>query len=145
MAYFTTNDLFSRYFCRVFQITGEFHPIPVVDECTDHFFGSTVKYCTLHRRNRIQVFVSWMYYWVRSVKLHFVKNNNLRIDKRYKAAGYSKDWSIARLIGTWSKKKINVLNLHRSSCVGEVIRRIVEQNNVQRSAFTPKKRKKFRF
>ena len=44
MAYFTSNDLFPRYFFRVFLATGEFHPILVVDECSVHFFGKVLHY-----------------------------------------------------------------------------------------------------
>ena len=97
---------------------------------------------------------------MRSIKLDYVKNNYSSIDKRYKVAGYKKEIAEsiyllacvglidrACISSLWDliDKKIDFLNFHRSSCVGEVIRIIVEQNNVQCSAFTPKKRKKFRF
>ena len=43
------------------------------------------------------------------------------------------------------KKKTRFYSLHRSSCVGKVIRRIVEQTNIQCSAFTPKEERKSDF
>ena len=88
------------------------------------------------------------------------KKNYSSIDKRYKVAGYTEenaqisiclcriDRSIAyRLItlGVDRKKRKRFCRLRRPSCVGKVMQRVVERNNVQCSAITPKRRKKCSF
>jgi len=59
------------------------------------------------------------------------------------------DRSISRgiifTLGLDRKKPPRFHSLYRSSSVGKVIQGVEEQNNVQCSVFTPKRRKKFSF